>query len=71
MVEGLGNKYGVHMETNCPSQLLYVVLYDMILGKVYVEDEPGFAELQGFKAGKQVANTRSSSRTKAASKKKK
>ena len=64
LVEGLGNKYGVHMESNCPQQFMNVVLYNMIWNKVYVEDEPMFAELQGFKAVKAVAvETRRSKRT--------
>ena len=71
LVEGLGNKYGVHMETNCPRQFMLVVLYNMVRQKVYVENEPEFAELQGFKAVKTVAGTRKSSRTKSPNKKKK
>ena len=35
----------------------------MIWNKVYVEDEPMFAELQGFKAVKAVAGTRKPNRT--------
>ena len=73
LVEGLGNKYGVHMETNCPRQFMLVVLYNMVRQKVYVENEliMMFVELQGFKAVKAVAEPRKSSRTKAVSKKKK
>ena len=64
LVEGLGNKYGIHMESNCPQQFMNVVLYNMIWNEVYVEDEPMFAELQGFKAVKAVAVvTRKSKRT--------
>ena len=69
LVEGLGNKYGVHMETNCPRQFMLVVLYNMVWQKVYVENEPMFAELQGLKALKAVAGTRESSRAKATNKK--
>ena len=71
LVEGLGNKYGVHMETNCPRQFMLVVLYNMVWQKVYVENEPKFAELQGFKAVKAVAGTQKSGRAKVVSKKKK
>ena len=71
LVEGLGNKYGVHMESNCPRQFMFLVLYNMVWEKVYVEDEPKFAELQGFKAVKAVAEPRKSARTKRESKKKK
>ena len=69
LVEGLGNKYGVHMESNCPQQFMNVVLYNMIWHEVYVEDEPMFAELQGFKAVKAVAGSRKSKRNMAGSKK--
>ena len=69
LVEGLGNKYGVHMESNCPQQFMNVVLYNMIWNGVYVEDEPMFAELQGFKAVKAVAGSRKSRRNMAGSKK--
>ena len=48
---------------------MYVVLYNMAWSKVYVEDEPKFAELQGFKAVKAAAGTRKSSRAKATNKK--
>ena len=50
---------------------MFVVLYNMVWEKVYVEDEPKFAELQGFKAVKAVAEPRKSTRTKRESKKKK
>ena len=64
LVEGLGNKYGIHMESNCPQQFMNVVLYNMVWNEVYVDDEPMFAELQGFKAVKAVAVvTRKSKRT--------
>ena len=59
------------METNCLRQFMLAVLYNMVWEKVYVEDEPKFAELQGFKAVKAVAEPRKSTRTKRESKKKK
>ena len=34
-----------------------IPVYNMIWNKVHVEDEPMFAELQGFKAAKAVAGT--------------
>ena len=46
-----------------------VVLYNMIWNQVYVEDEPMFAELQGFKDVKAVAGSRKSKRNMAGSKK--
>ena len=49
---------------------MYVVLYNMVWSKVYMEDEPKFAELQGLKAVKTVAKTRTSDRIKATNRKK-
>ena len=48
LVEGLGNKYGIHMASNNPEEFLQVALFNMAWHEVYVEAEPEYPELVGY-----------------------
>jgi hypothetical protein len=50
LVEGLGNKYGIHMASNNPEEFLQVALFNMAWHEVYVEDEPEYPEMVGYHA---------------------
>ena len=48
LVEGLGNKYGIHMASNNPEEFLQVALFNMAWHEVYAEEEPEYPELMGY-----------------------
>ena len=48
LVEGLGNKYGIHMASNNPEEFLQLALFNMAWHGVYVEDEPEYPEMVGY-----------------------
>ena len=48
LVEGLGNKYGIHMASNNPEEFLQVALFNMAWHEVYAEVEPEYPELMGY-----------------------
>ena len=71
LVEGLGNKYGIHMASNNPEEFLQVALFNMAWHEVYAEVEPEYPELMGYyeatakpsKGGTGKADTRARKKT--------
>jgi len=68
LVKGLRNKFCIHMKSNDPEEFLCISLYNLAcMSDIYVENEPGFAQLMGYAKAvgdEPVATKRQSARNK-------